>query len=92
MDVVGVFGCSQKGAGDPRDIALHQVSGRFLCAGSQQQLRPGWEACPVRDLSLFFFFFAFLGPYPQHMEVPRLGVESELLLPAYTTATATSCL
>ena len=26
----------------------------------------------------FFFFFAFLGPYPQHMEVPRLGVESEL--------------
>ena len=28
----------------------------------------------------------FLGP--QHMEVPRLGVESELWLPAYTTATA----
>ena len=25
----------------------------------------------------------------QHMEVSRLGVESELLLPAYTTATAT---
>ena len=25
----------------------------------------------------------------QHMEVPRLGVESELQLPAYTTATAT---
>ena len=34
-----------------------------------------------------FFFFFFLGP--QHMEVPRLGVESELQLPAYTTATAT---
>ena len=31
----------------------------------------------------------FLGPHPQHMEVPRLGVESELQLPAYTTATAT---
>ena len=26
----------------------------------------------------FFFFLVFLGPYPQHMEVPRLGVESEL--------------
>ena len=31
----------------------------------------------------------FLGPHPQHMEVPRLGVESELQLLAYTTATAT---
>ena len=30
---------------------------------------------------LFFFFFfnlVFLGPYLQHMEVPRLGDESEL--------------
>ena len=33
--------------------------------------------------------FIFLGPYPQHMEVPRLGVYSELQLPAYTTATDT---
>ena len=32
--------------------------------------------------------FAFLGPHPQHMEVPRLGVELELYLLAYTTATA----
>ena len=23
----------------------------------------------------FFFFFVFLGPHLQHMEVPRLGVE-----------------
>ena len=36
----------------------------------------------------FFFFFGFLGPHPQYMEVPRLGVESELQRPAYTTATA----
>ena len=34
------------------------------------------------------FIFAILGPHPQHMEVPRLGVESELQLPAYTIATA----
>ena len=32
-----------------------------------------------------FFFFVFLGPHPWHMEVPRLGVESELQLLAYTT-------
>ena len=25
-----------------------------------------------------FFFFAFLGPHPQHMEALRLGVELEL--------------
>ena len=37
------------------------------------------------SLSLFFFF---LGPHPQHMQVPRLWVKLELLLPAYTTATA----
>ena len=37
----------------------------------------------------FFFFLFFFGPPPRHIEVPRLGVESELHLPAYTTATAT---
>ena len=36
----------------------------------------------------FFFFLSLLGPHPQHMEVFRLGVESELQLLAYTTATA----
>ena len=37
----------------------------------------------------FFFSFFFLGPHLQHMEVPRLGVELELQLPAYAIATAT---
>ena len=32
-------------------------------------------------------FFDFLGPNLWHMEVPRPGVEQELQLPAYTTAT-----
>ena len=36
-----------------------------------------------------FLFFFWGGAHLQHMEVPRLGVESELQLPAYTTATAT---
>ena len=34
-----------------------------------------------------FSFFNFLGLHLQHIEVPRLGVESERQLPAYTTAT-----
>ena len=37
----------------------------------------------------FFPFFVFLGPYLWHMEVPRLGVQLELQLLAYTTAKAT---
>ena len=44
--------------------------------------------CATFLFTRFFFFFCFLGPYPQHMEVPRLGVESELQLLAYITATA----
>ena len=35
-----------------------------------------------------FFLSLFLGQYPRHIEVPRLGVELELQLSAYTTATA----
>ena len=38
-------------------------------------------------LGFFVFVFVFLGLHPQHMDVPRLGVKSELQLPAYTTAT-----
>ena len=37
-----------------------------------------------------FFVFLFSGPHMQHMEVPRLGVKSELQLPAYTIAIAGS--
>ena len=48
----------------------------------------GTQASTVRGTSIFFFFFFFLGPYLWHMEVPRLGVESELQLLAYATAPA----
>ena len=45
----------------------------------------------ILGLGFFLFFvFAFLGPHLQHMEVLRLGVESELQLLAYATATATA--
>ena len=40
---------------------------------------------PLSRLMTPFFY----GPHPEHMEVPRLGVELELHLLAYTTATAT---
>ena len=37
---------------------------------------------------IIIIIFIFSGPHPRHMEVPRLVVELELQLPAYTTATA----
>ena len=40
------------------------------------------------EKTTIFFFFVFLGPYPWHMEVPKLGLESELQLLAYAKATA----
>ena len=43
------------------------------------------------QLSVFvnkLFLIAFLGPHLRHMKVPWLGVESELQLLAYATATA----
>ena len=42
----------------------------------------------VRRFFCFYFPFVFLELHLQHMEVPRLGVQSKLQLPAYATATA----
>ena len=44
------------------------------------------------ELYILFYlkiFFVFLGPHPWHMAVPRLGIQSDLQLPAYARATAT---
>ena len=65
---------------------------------SKNLLRKG--VMSAHTASFFFFFFLsfflllvllllFLGPLPRHMEVPRLGVESELQPPACARATAT---
>ena len=53
-----------------------------LCSHSSIHLWQG-IAC------VFFFCFSFLRPHLWHMEVSRLGVKSELQLPAYATVTAT---
>ena len=51
-----------------------------------------WHGGDRSEIILFFLLliFCFLGPHPQHMEVRRLGVESELQLLTYATATAMS--
>ena len=58
-----------------------------------QVLIPLWTPKHVfktGDLSVLFCFPFFLGLHPRHMEVPRLGGQLELQLPAYATVTATS--
>ena len=67
-------------------------SGRLAYGGVL--LEPlSWSDCVsvMSDCSFFFSFlsfFCFLGPHPWHVEVPRLGVKSDLQLLAYATATA----
>ena len=70
----------------------------LLCHGASAE---AYSSLPKCHFGLFcsflfvcLFVFCFLGPHAWHMEVPRLGVELELQLPAYPTGTAmpdTSC-
>ena len=43
----------------------------------------------IPQMFVCLFVVCFLGPPPRHMEVSRLGVKSEVQLPAYAAATAT---
>ena len=40
------------------------------------------QHCKSTIVCLFIYLFCFSGPQPWHMEVPRLGVTSDLQLPA----------
>ena len=82
---------------------VHASTLRLSPTQCLSQLRPWWEGSlklrgvpPGASLSSvcvfcfgFFCLFVFLGLHLRHMAVPRLGVELELQLPAYITATAT---
>ena len=61
------------------------------CSVEERVCFPLWWMLLPSCLPLwtYFILFWFLGPHMCHMEVPRLEVESELELLAYTTATAT---
>ena len=50
---------------------------------------PNGQSWKEQFLKFIIIVFCLLGCHPWHMEVPRLGVELELQLPAYVTATAT---
>ena len=52
----------------------------------KSQLDPGGN--DLLDIAFYFCVLFLGGPHLRHVEIPRLGFESELQLPAYTTATA----
>ena len=46
------------------------------------------SSCPT---VVYFSYSLLFRLHSRHMDIPRLGVESELQLPATATATATQC-
>ena len=46
----------------------------------------------ARTNKLNYIYIVFLGPHPEHMEVPRPGFKSELQLLAYATSYSNSTL
>lgn len=75
--------CSHTGATSSAFRGLQLVDGRSRDITASTFMRANSLQTPL------YLFICFLGPHPRHMEVPRLGAESELWLPAYTAATAT---
>ena len=61
----------------------------FFCINSTNIFRVKSKIKKTSSNAIAFLFFFFLGPHPWLMEVPRLGVESQLQLPTYAIATAT---
>ena len=65
-----------------------------ILAGSKFHFFPLYRGLLINPLRLesqefdLFFLFVFLRRHPRHMDVSRLGVESELQMLAYITATA----
>ena len=53
---------------------------------SQIEWKKSKDANTEKTEILFIFFLYFLGLHLRHMKASRLGAESELQLPAYTTA------
>ena len=76
-----------------RVVSLAEGGSRVLCGslGSWCQAGHSVEIMPARQISNagdVFVCFGFLGLHPRHMEIPGLGVQSELQLLACATATA----
>ena len=78
--------------GSAPSVSSQQVNLSFLIQKGGGPLTSHPSPLPsLKSFGFLFvcFFLLFLGSNPRYMEVPRLGVKSELWLPAEATATAT---
>ena len=76
--------CIQSGQGQSSHLPRENLPSHQIFWPFQKRQKCGI----LKFKSLRFTFLYFLWPHLRHMEVPRLGLESELQLPACTTATA----
>ena len=97
------YGCSQANQSysclpkpQPQKLGIQSVFVNYTTGQSNDEspthwARPGIDPasswCIISDAPQWELHFS-LRPHVQHMEVPQLGVESELDLSAYTIATA----
>ena len=63
-------------------------SGEHACRNEFSHKNVFCRSLFISTINFYLSISIFLGPNLQYMEVPKLGVESELQLPAYDTATA----
>ena len=77
------MGCGEAGGQGSKQY----LDGSYRNLGDMTVLWNTMEA--VKVVRSRFWIICLLGPHQQHMEVPSLGLESELELLAYTTAKAT---
>ena len=66
-------------------IKIYTLSKELGVGGTYQKLP---DLCSLLLSPLSLSLYLFWGLHSQHIDVPRLGVESELQLPAYATAAA----
>ena len=80
-----------RGSGGRQELSPTGLMSYPLVGSSGENEAGIWPAPIFPGYDFFFlFFFFFLGLLLWHIEVPRLGVKSELQLPATATATATA--
>ena len=86
-DIIDRNGAIQEGGGQRAGWfgSGSPVQLEWMWWGSRGAILLSQVVCLVVTL---VFFFDFLGLHPWHMEVPRLGIKSELQPSAYITATA----
>ena len=69
-------------------LDVSKLKSEYIWVNNSEKIQKPLDHSISYNAFSFFYIFCFLGPHPWNMEVPKLGVELELQLLAYTTASA----